>query len=170
MPYNGNYENRRKMNSYINLLLDAEGSKERLRRLFESASKPEIVREGVSRESGNNVSLLHCLKMGLSGLPTLYLAEFLQLQFPVWSLFPVIMLMIPRYVDSTALKYLMRMIGTLFGGALGVWLVSDYTSALILFLSVTSLVVAYSNYKLCQFGQHLTPADSRLVQIASAIA
>jgi uncharacterized membrane protein YccC len=65
--------------------------------------------------------------------------------------------MIPRYVGSIALKSLMRMIGTLVGGALSVWLVSDYTSSLILFLSVTSLVVAYSNYKLCQFGQSMSP-------------
>jgi uncharacterized membrane protein YccC len=151
------------MNSYINLVLDAEGSKERLRRLFESASKPEIVREGVSRESWNNVSILHCLKMGLSGLLALYLAELLQLQFPAWSLFPVIVLMMPRYVDSTALKSLMRMIGTFFGGALGVWLVSDYISSLILFLSVTSLVVAYSNYKLCQFGQSMSSYAYHLI-------
>ncbi len=49
------------------------------------------------------------------------------------------------------------MIGTLVGGALGVWLVSDYTSSPILFLSVISLVVAYSNYKACQIGLSMSP-------------
>jgi len=145
------------MNSYINLILDAEGAKARLRRLLESAPEPQIAREVVSRKPWSDIRLVHGLKMGLSGVLALYLAELLRLQFPAWSLFAVIVLMIPRYVGSIALKSLMRMIGTLVGGALGVWLVSDYTSSPILFLSVISLVVAYSNYKLCQFGRSMSP-------------
>jgi uncharacterized membrane protein YccC len=145
------------MNSYINLILEAEGAKARLRRLLQSAPEPEIAREDVSRKPWSNVQLLHGLKMGLSGVLALYLAELLRLQFPAWSLFAVIVLMTPRYVGSIALKSLMRMIGTLVGGALGVWLVSDYTSSPILFLSVISLVVAYSNYKVCQFGPSMSP-------------
>jgi uncharacterized membrane protein YccC len=145
------------MNSYVNLILDAEGAKARLRRLFESAPEPEIARKSILRRWWSNVHLRHGLKMALSGVFALYLAELLRLQFPAWSLFAVIVLMIPRYVGSIALKSLMRMIGTLVGGALGVWLVSDYTSSPILFLSVISLVVAYSNYKACQFGQSMSP-------------
>ena len=145
------------MNSYINLVLDAEAAKTRLRRVFESVAEPEIARENVFRRWWSNVQLRHGLKMGLSGLLALYLAELLRLQFPSWSLFAVIVLMIPRYVGSIALKSLMRMIGTLVGGALGVWLISDYTSSPILFLSVISLVVAYSGYKLCQFGRSMSP-------------
>jgi uncharacterized membrane protein YccC len=145
------------MNSYINLILDAGGAKARLRRLLQSAPEPEIAREDVSGKPWNNVQVLHGLKMGLSGLLALYLAELLRLQVPAWSLFAVIVLMTPRYVGSIALKSLMRMIGTLVGGALGVWLVSDYTSSPILFLSVISLVVAYSNYKICQFGRSMSP-------------
>jgi len=145
------------MNSYINLILDAEGGKARLRRLLESGPEPQIAREDVSRKPGSDIRLVHGLKMGLSGVLALYLAELLRLQFPAWSLFAVIVLMTPRYVGSIALKSLMRMIGTLVGGALGVWLVSDYTSSPILFLSVISLVVAYSNYKVCQFGPSMSP-------------
>jgi uncharacterized membrane protein YccC len=145
------------MNSYINLILDAEVAKARLWRLLQSAPEPEIAREAVSRKPWSNVRLLHGLKMGLSGVLALYLAELLRLQFPAFSLFAVIVLMIPRYVGSIALKSLMRTIGTLVGGALRVWLVSDYTSSPILFLSVISLVVAYSNYKLCQFGRSMSP-------------
>jgi uncharacterized membrane protein YccC len=145
------------MNSYINLILDAELAKARLRRLFRSAPEPEIAREDVSRRPWSNVQLLHGLKMGLSGVLALYLAELLRLQFPTWSLFAVIVLMTPRYVGSIALKSFMRMIGTLVGGALGVWLVSDYTSSPILFLSVISLMVAYSNYKACQIGPSMSP-------------
>jgi uncharacterized membrane protein YccC len=126
-------------------------------RSLQSAPEPEIAREDVSRRPWSNVQLLHGLKMGLSGVLALYLGALLRLQFPAFSLFAVIVLMIPRYVGSIALKSLMRMIGTLVGGALGVWLVSDYTSSPILFLSVISLVVAYSNYKLCQFGRSMTP-------------
>jgi hypothetical protein len=38
------------MNSYINLILDAEGAKARLRRLFESAPEPEIPRKSILRK------------------------------------------------------------------------------------------------------------------------
>jgi uncharacterized membrane protein YccC len=145
------------MNSYINLVLDAEAAKTRLQRVFESAAEPEIARESRFQKWWSNVQLRHGLKMGVSGLLALYLAELLRLQFPTWSLFAVIVLMIPRYVGSIALKSLLRMIGTLVGGALGVWLVSDYTSSPIFFLSVISLVVAYSGYKLCQVGRSMSP-------------
>ena len=145
------------MNSHVNFVLDAEAAKTRLRRVFESVSEPEIGREDIFRKWWSNLQLRHGLKMGLSGVVALYLAELLRLQFPAWSLFAVIVLMIPRYVGSIALKSLLRMIGTLVGGALGVWLVSDYTSSPILFLSVISLVVAYSGYKLCQFGRSMSP-------------
>jgi hypothetical protein len=83
------------MNSYINLILDAEGAKARLRRLLQSAPEPEIAREDVSWKPWSNVQLLHGLKMGLSGVLALYLAELLRLQFPAWSLFAVIVLMTP---------------------------------------------------------------------------
>jgi hypothetical protein len=49
------------MNSYINLILDAEGAKARLRKLFESAPEPEIARESIPRKSGSNVQLRHGL-------------------------------------------------------------------------------------------------------------
>ena len=108
------------MNSGINLVLDAEAAKTRLRRVFESAAEPEIARENVFRKWWSNLQLRHGLKMGLSGVLALYLAELLRLQVPAWSLFAVIVLMIPRYVGSIALKSLLRMIGTLDGGALGI--------------------------------------------------
>ena len=78
------------MNSYINLVLDAEAAKRRLRRVFESASEPEIARESFFRKWWSNVQLRHGLKMGLSGVLALYLAELLRLQVPAWSLFAVI--------------------------------------------------------------------------------
>ena len=61
------------MNSYINLLLDAEAAKTRLRRVFESAAEPEIARRDIFRKWWSNVQLHHGLKMGLSGLLALYL-------------------------------------------------------------------------------------------------
>ncbi len=63
------------MNSYINLILDAEVAKARLRRSFQSTPEPEIAREDVSWKRWSKVQLLHGLKMGLSGVLALYLAE-----------------------------------------------------------------------------------------------
>ncbi len=72
---------------------------------------------------------LHALKVGLAGVLALFFAEALRLQFPQWSLFTVMVLMIVQYPGSIALKSLFRFVGTLIGASLGVWVVSDYASA-----------------------------------------
>src|SRR6476660_3075260 len=88
----------------------------------------------------DRIFILHALKVGLAGVLALFVAEALRLQFPQWSLFTVMVLMVVQYPGSIALKSLFRFVGTLVGASLGVWVVSDYTSAPVLFLSLTFLV------------------------------
>jgi len=100
---------------------------------------------------------LHALKVGLAGVLALFFAEALRLQFPQWSLFTVMVLMIVQYPGSIALKSLFRFVGTLIGASLGVWVVSDYTSAPFLFLSVTFLVMSFASYKAGRLGPTMAP-------------
>jgi uncharacterized membrane protein YccC len=66
-------------------------------------------------------------------------------------------LMVVQYPGSIALKSLFRFVGTLVGASLGVWLVSDYLSAPVLFLSVTFLVMCFASYKVGHLGPTMAP-------------
>ena len=91
---------------------------------------------------GETTFLLHALKVGLAGVLALFCAEALRLQYPEWSVFTVmVLMMLPPHPGSIALKSLFRSVGTLAGASLGVWLVSDYLSAPVVLLSVTFLVM-----------------------------
>ena len=103
------------------------------------------------------IFILHALKVGLAGVLALFFAETLRLQFPQWSLFTVMVLMIVQYPGSIALKSLFRFVGTLIGASLGVWVVSDYASSPVLFLSVTFLVMSFASYKAGRLGPTMAP-------------
>jgi uncharacterized membrane protein YccC len=105
----------------------------------------------------DRIFILHALKVGLAGVLALFVAEALRLQYPQWSLFTVMVLMVVQYPGSIALKSLFRFVGTLVGASLGVWLVSDYLSAPVLFLSVTFLVMCFASYKVGHLGPTMAP-------------
>jgi hypothetical protein len=52
----------------------------------------------------DHIFILHALKLGLAGVLALFFAETLRLQFPQWSLFTVMVLMIVQYPGSIALN------------------------------------------------------------------
>src|SRR6476660_3447392 len=105
----------------------------------------------------DRIFILHALKVGLAGVLALFVAEALRLQYPQWSLFTVMVLMVVQYPGSIALKSLFRFVGTLVGASLGVWLVSDYLSASVLFLSVTFLVMCFASYKVGHLSSKMAP-------------
>jgi len=106
----------------------------------------------------DHIFILHALKVGLAGVLALFVAEALRLQYPEWSLFTVMVLMVVHYYPgSIALKSLFRFVGTLVGASLGVWLVSDYLSAPVLFLSVTFLVMSFASYKVGHLRSRKAP-------------
>jgi uncharacterized membrane protein YccC len=105
----------------------------------------------------DRIFILHALKVGLAGVLALFVAEALRMQYPQWSLFTVMVLMVVQYPGSIALKSLFRFVGTLVGASLGVWLVSDYLSSPILFLSVTFVVMCFASYKVGHLGPTMAP-------------
>jgi len=54
----------------------------------------------------DHIFILHALKVVLAGLLALFVAEALRLQYPQWSLFTVMVLMVVQYPWSIALKSL----------------------------------------------------------------
>ncbi|HZC36917.1 MAG TPA: FUSC family protein, partial [Chthoniobacterales bacterium] len=96
-------------------------------------------------------------KMGLAGLLALFGTQLLRLPHDNWATLTVLVLMGARYVGSVTVKAIMRVIGTIAGGILGVWLVGDYTSTPEIFLPVLFLVVALASYKFGQFGARQVP-------------
>jgi uncharacterized membrane protein YccC len=96
-------------------------------------------------------------KMGLAGLLALFGTQVLRLPHSNWATLTVLVLMGARYVGSITVKAIMRVIGTIAGGLLGVWLVGNYTSTPAIFLPVLFLVMALASYKFGQFGVRQVP-------------
>jgi uncharacterized membrane protein YccC len=95
--------------------------------------------------------------MGLAGLLALFCTQVLRLPHDNWAILTVVVLMSARFVGSIALKAIMRVIGTIAGAVVGVWLVGDYTSTSAIFLPVLFLVIAFASYKYGQLGARQVP-------------
>ena len=66
--------------------------------------------------------------MGLAGLLALFCTQVLRLPHDNWAILTVVVLMSAQFVGSIAFKAIMRVIGTIAGALVGIWLVGDYTS------------------------------------------
>src|ERR1700736_5358289 len=97
------------------------------------------------------------IKVGLAGLLALFCTQVLRLPHDNWAILTVVVLMSARCVGSIAVKAIMRVIGTIAGALVGVWLVGDYTSTPAIFLPVLFLVMAFASYKFGQLGARQVP-------------
>ena len=97
------------------------------------------------------------IKLGLAGLLALYWAQLLRLEHPSWAILTALVLMGARYVGSITVKAIMRVVGTIGGALLGIWLVGDYASTPAIFLTFFFLIVAIAGYKFGQIGSHQVP-------------
>ena len=104
-----------------------------------------------------NLRVRYGIKVGLAGLLALYCAEVLRLERPNWAVLTVLVMMNSHYVGSITLKAILRVVGTIVGALLGVWLVGDFTSTPAIFLTVVFFVVAFSSYKFGQFPASQVP-------------
>lgn len=97
------------------------------------------------------------IKLGLAGLLALFCTQVLRLPHNNWAILTVLVLMGTRFVGSIAVKAIMRVIGTIAGALVGIWLVGDYTSTPVIFLPVLFLIIALASYKFGQFGARQVP-------------
>src|SRR5882757_8083660 len=99
----------------------------------------------------------HGIKMGLAGLLALFCTQVLRLPDDNWAILTVVVLMSAQFVGSITVKAIMRVIGTIAGALVGIWLVGDYTSTPAIFLPVLFLVVALASYQFGQLGARQVP-------------
>jgi uncharacterized membrane protein YccC len=109
------------------------------------------------------------LQMAISVVVVLFLALVIRLEYPTWAVFTVLMLCMANYVGAVQEKAVLRLIGTIIGGALGFLATGALQQSPMLYLPLTFIVVAFS---VSMFGQSRAPyafflAGTTYVVIAS---
>jgi uncharacterized membrane protein YccC len=97
------------------------------------------------------------IKLGLAAVIALYWALLLRLEHPNWSVFTVVILMSSQHVGAISVKVIMRLVGTISGSVLGVWLVGSYDTSPVVLLSGIFFIVALATYKFGQFPASQVP-------------
>src|SRR6201985_2037682 len=110
------------------------------------------------------------IKMGLAGLLALFCTQVLRFPNDNWAILTVVVLMGARFVGSITFKAIMRVIGTIAGALVGIWLVGDYTSTPAIFLPVLFLVIAFASYKFGQVGARQVPYAYYLLSVSQLIS
>jgi uncharacterized membrane protein YccC len=77
------------------------------------------------------------IKLGLAGLLSVYLSQLIRLGHANWALFTVLVLAPAQYVGAIAQRSVARVVGTIIGGLVGVWLVGNYEQDRLFFLLFT---------------------------------
>jgi hypothetical protein len=72
-----------------------------------------------------------------------------------------------HYVGSITIKAIMRVVGTIGGALIGIWLAGDYTSTPAIFLPAFFLVVTFAGYKFGQFPASQVPYAYFLVGLTT---
>ncbi len=94
------------------------------------------------------------LQMLIAVIAALFLALLLRLEYPAWAVFTVLMLGMAQYVGAIQEKGLLRILGTIVGGALGFLATGALQQTQMLYLPLTFIVVAVS---VAMFGQSRAP-------------
>jgi uncharacterized membrane protein YccC len=107
------------------------------------------------------------IKLGLAALLALYCALLVRLEHPSWAVLTALVMMGSHYVGSIAVKGIMRVLGTIGGALMGIWLVGDYVSTPAIFLPAFFLVVTFAGYKFGQFPASQVPYAYFLVGLTT---
>jgi uncharacterized membrane protein YccC len=107
------------------------------------------------------------IKLGLAALLSLYCALWLRLEHPSWAVLTALIMMGSHYVGSIAVKAIMRVLGTIGGALVGIWLVGDYASTPAIFLPLFFLVMTFAGYKFGQFPASQVPYAYFLVGLTT---
>src|ERR1700732_4356527 len=77
------------------------------------------------------------VKLALAGVLSVYLSQLMRLGHANWALFTVLVLAPAQYVGVIAQRSVARVVGTIIGGFVGVWLVGNYQQDRLFFLLFT---------------------------------
>jgi uncharacterized membrane protein YccC len=97
------------------------------------------------------------IKLSLASLLSLYGALALRLEHPNWAVLTALVMMNSHFVGSTALKAMLRSVGTIVGAFIGIWLVGTYASSPVPFLIFTFVILGIAVYKFGQFPGSQAP-------------
>ncbi|MBV8588218.1 MAG: FUSC family protein, partial [Verrucomicrobia bacterium] len=86
------------------------------------------------------------IKLCCASCLALFLALVLRLDKPQWALFTVIVLSLGQYVGAIAPRAVARVIGTILGGFVGIWLLGNYQQTTTVFLPLYFLIIAVWMY------------------------
>jgi uncharacterized membrane protein YccC len=103
------------------------------------------------------------IKMALAGLLALYCALVLRLEHPNWSVLTVVVMMNSQHVGAIGVKVIMRVVGTIIGATLGVWLIGSYDTSPVIVLTGIFVVVGLASYKFGQYPASQSPYGYFLV-------
>jgi len=109
------------------------------------------------------------VKLGLAGLLALCVTQLLPLPNDSWAILTVQVIMLSQYVGTAAVKAIMRVLGTIAGAVIGVWLVGNYTSTPIVFLPVLFVVIAHATYQFGHFGVRQFPYSYFLLGLTTLV-
>src|SRR5215469_4237694 len=97
------------------------------------------------------------IKLGLAGLLSVYLSQLIRLGHANWALLTVLVLAPAQYVGAIGPRSVARVIGTVIGGFIGVWLVGNYQQDRLFFLLFTFGFVWLCMY---MYGVRFSPIRS----------
>jgi uncharacterized membrane protein YccC len=86
------------------------------------------------------------IKMGLAGILAVFIAQWLRLPSPGWSLVTVMILMLPNYLGGVAEKSLFRVLGTLGGACSAVLLMGNFADSGWFILLGSGLFIGFCTY------------------------
>jgi hypothetical protein len=115
----------------------------------------------------SDLRIRYGIKLGLAGLLALYCALLLRLEHPSWAVLTALVMMSSHYVGAITVKATMRVLGTIGGALMGIWLVGDYVSTPAIFLPAFFLVVTFAGYKFGQFPASQVPYAYFLVGLTT---
>jgi uncharacterized membrane protein YccC len=138
---------------------------------FGKTSATEAARlSGLHRSSislFSDLRVRYGIKLSLASLLSLYVALVLRLEHPNWAVLTALVMMNSHYVGSTALKAMLRCVGTICGALLGVWLVGTYASSPVFFLLLIFIVLGIAVYKFGQYPASQAPYAYYLVGLTT---
>jgi hypothetical protein len=105
----------------------------------------------------DDLRVRHGIKLGLAGSLALFCTQVLRLPSDNWAILTVLVLMNGKFVGAFSFKGIMRLIGTVAGAVVGIWLASDYASTPIVFLPVFFVIMAFAGYRFGQVGARQGP-------------
>ena len=121
------------------------------------------------RDLLRDLRVRHGVKLGLAGLLALCLTQLLPLPHASWAILTVLVMMLSQYVGAAAVKAIMRVMGTIAGAMVGVWLVGNYTSTPMVFLPVLFVVMAYATYQFGHLGLRQLPYSYFLLGLTTLV-